>query len=40
MKQAGKTYEPVTYEGAGHQCREQESAEDAWKRGKDALKKL
>lgn len=51
MKQSGKTYEPVTYEGAGHgfmRAGEEPGAndankkarEDGWKRWKDLLKKL
>jgi carboxymethylenebutenolidase len=51
MKKAGKTYEPVTYEGAGHGFMRAGEAPDAstenkkardegWKRWKDALKKL
>lgn len=51
MKAAGKTYEPVTYEGAGHgfmRAGEAPDANDAnkkareegWKRWKDTLKKL
>jgi len=51
MKQAGKTYEPVIYEGAGHgfmrageapdaNTENKKAREEAWKRWKDALKKL
>jgi len=51
MKKAGKTYEPVTYEGAGHgfmrageapdASKENKKARDeAWTRWKDLLKKL
>lgn len=51
MKQAGKTYEPVVYEGAGHGFMRAGEAPDAspankkareegWKRMKDILKKL
>jgi len=51
MKKAGKTYEPVTYENAGHgfmRAGEQPNAEpankaareQAWKRWKDLLKKI
>jgi carboxymethylenebutenolidase len=51
MKEAGKTYEPVTYEGAGHgfmrggeapDAREgdRKGREEAWKRWKELLKKL
>ena len=51
MKKAGKTYEPITYEGAGHgfmRAGEQPGAEpankkahdEAWKRWKDLLKKV
>jgi carboxymethylenebutenolidase len=51
MKRAGKTYEPVTYEGAGHgfmRAGEQPDAneanrkarDDAWKRLKELLKKI
>jgi carboxymethylenebutenolidase len=51
MKKAGKTYEPVTYENAGHgfmRAGEQpgadpankEAREQAWKRWKDLLKKI
>ena len=51
MKKAGKTYEPVTYEGAGHgfmRAGEQPDAgeankkarDEAWKRVKDLLKKI
>jgi carboxymethylenebutenolidase len=50
MKQAGKTYEPVTYDGAGHgfmrageapdaNAANKKAREDAWKRWKDLLKK-
>jgi carboxymethylenebutenolidase len=51
MKKAGKTYEPVTYEGAGHGFMRAGEAPDAneankkareegWKRWKDLLKKI
>jgi carboxymethylenebutenolidase len=51
MKTAGKTYEPVTYDGAGHgfmRAGEQPDAneankkarDEAWKRVKEALKKI
>lgn len=51
MKQAGKTYEPVTYEGAGHgfmRAGEEPNAsqanrkahDEAWQRWKDVLKNL
>ena len=52
MKKAGKTYEPVTYDGAGHgfmragedpkdtNQANKKAREDAWKRWKDLLKKL
>jgi carboxymethylenebutenolidase len=51
MKKAGKTYEPVTYEGAGHgflRAGEEPNAgednkkarEQAWKRWKELLKKI
>jgi len=51
MKKAGKTYEPVTYDGAGHGFMRAGEAPDAsdvnkkardeaWKRLKDALKKI
>jgi carboxymethylenebutenolidase len=51
MKEAGRTYEPVTYDGAGHgfmRAGEQPDAneankkarEEAWKRWKDLLEKL
>jgi carboxymethylenebutenolidase len=51
MKKAGKTYEPVTYDGAGHgfmRAGEQPDAneankkarDEAWKRVKEALKKI
>jgi carboxymethylenebutenolidase len=51
MKKAGKTYEPVTYEGAGHgfmRAGEQPDAneankkarDEAWQRVKEALKKI
>jgi carboxymethylenebutenolidase len=51
MKEAGKTYEPVTYEGAGHGFMRAGEAPDAneankkgrdeaWKRWKEQLKKL
>jgi carboxymethylenebutenolidase len=51
MKKAGKTYEPVTYAGAGHgfmrageapdaSAANKTAREDAWKRLKELLKKL
>jgi carboxymethylenebutenolidase len=51
MKEAGKTYEPVTYEGAGHgfmragempgaSAANKKGREEAWKRWKALLKKL
>ena len=51
MKKAGKTYEPVTYEGAGHGFMRagedpggkevnKKAREEAWKRWKDLLKKI
>jgi len=51
MKKAGKTYEPVIYEGAGHgfmrageapdaSDANKKAREDAWKRLKDLLKKF
>jgi carboxymethylenebutenolidase len=51
MKQAGKTYEPVTYEGAGHgfmrageqpnpQEANKKARDDAWQRWKDLLKQI
>ena len=51
MKKAGKTYEPVTYEGAGHgfmrageapdaNAPNKQAREDAWKRMLDLLKKV
>ncbi len=51
MKKAGKTYEPVTYEGAGHgfmrageapdaSDANKKAREEAWKRVKDVLKKI
>jgi carboxymethylenebutenolidase len=51
MKQTGKTYEPVTYEGAGHgfmrageapDAKEanKKAREEAWKRWRDLLKKV
>jgi carboxymethylenebutenolidase len=51
MKQAMKTYEPVTYEGAGHGFMRageapdaneanKKAREEAWKRWKDLLKKV
>lgn len=51
MKQAGKTYEPVTYAGAGHgfmrageapdaSAANKEAREKAWERWKDLLRKL
>jgi carboxymethylenebutenolidase len=50
MKQAGKTYEPVTYEGAGHgfmragaapdaKAADKKAHDEAWKRWLDLLKK-
>lgn len=49
MKKAGKTYEPVTYEGAGHgfmrageapdaSAANKKARDEAWKRWKDVLK--
>jgi carboxymethylenebutenolidase len=51
MKKAGKTYEPVTYEGAGHGFMRagedpagnepnKKARDEAWKRWKDLLKKI
>ena len=51
MKKAGKTYEPVTYEGAGHgfmrsgeepnaQAANKRARADAWQRWLDLLKKI
>jgi carboxymethylenebutenolidase len=51
MKKAGKTYEPVTYEGAGHgfmrageapdaNAENKKAHDDAWKRWKELLKKI
>ena len=51
MKAAGKTYEPVTYDGAGHGFMRageapdaneanKKAREDAWKRWQDLLKKI
>ena len=51
MKKAGKTYEPVTYEGAGHgfmRSGEEPNAKEAnkkardqaWKRWKELLNKI
>ena len=51
MKQAGKTYEPVIYDGAGHgfmrageapdaSAENKRAREEAWQHWKDALKKL
>lgn len=51
MKKAGKTYEPITYEGAGHGFMRagedpagneanKKASEDGWKRWKELLKKL
>ena len=51
MKKAGKTYEPVTYEGAGHGFMRageppdaneanKKAREEAWQRVKDLLKAL
>lgn len=51
MKKAGKTYEPITYSGAGHGFMRagedptgseanKKAREDAWKRLKDLLKKI
>ena len=50
MKKAGKTYEPVTYEGAGHgfmrageapdaSAANKKAREEAWKRWKELLGK-
>ena len=51
MKKAGKTYEPLTYEGAGHGFMRageapdaneanKKAREEAWKRLKDLLRKI
>jgi carboxymethylenebutenolidase len=51
MKEAGKTYEPVTYEGAGHgfmrsgedtsgSQADKDARTKAWERWKDLLKKI
>ncbi len=51
MKKAGKSYDPVTYEGAGHgfmrageapdaKEADKKARDEAWKRMKEALKKL
>ena len=51
MKKAGKTYEPVTYDGAGHgfmrageapdaNAANKKAREEAWQRVKDILKKI
>jgi len=51
MKKTGKTYEPVTYEGAGHgfmrageapdaSPENKKARDEAWKRWKDLLKKI
>ena len=51
MKQAGKTYEPVVYEGAGHgfmragempnaRPGDKKSRDEAWQRWKELLRKL
>ncbi len=51
MKEAGKTYEPMVYDGAGHgfyrtgeessaNPAEKKAREEAWKRWKDLLKKI
>jgi carboxymethylenebutenolidase len=51
MKAAGKTYEPVTYDGAGHgfmrageapdaSAENRKAREEAWKRWKELLRKL
>lgn len=51
MKKAGKTYEPVVYEGAGHgfmragedpagNAANKKARDDAWKRWKELLKKV
>jgi len=52
MKKAGKTYEPVTYEGAGHgfmragedpndkNAANKSARDEAWKRWKELLKKI
>ena len=51
MKKAGKKYEPVTYEGAGHgfmrageapdaNRANRKAREEAWKRWKDLLAKI
>jgi carboxymethylenebutenolidase len=52
MKKAGKTYEPITYEGAGHgfmrsgedptanREADKKARAEAWTRVKDLLKKI
>ena len=51
MKKAGKTYEPVTYEGAGHgfmrageapdaRAADKKARDEAWKRWKELLGKI
>lgn len=51
MKKAGKTFEPITYEGAGHgfmragdapdaKEADKKARDEAWKRWKDLLKKI
>jgi carboxymethylenebutenolidase len=51
MKKAGKTYEPVTYEGAGHgflrageapgaRAADKKARDEAWKRWKELLKEI
>ena len=51
MKKAGKTYDPVTYEGAGHgfmrggedpagNAADKKAREEAWERLKELLKKI
>ena len=51
MKKAGKTYEPVTYDGAGHgfmrageqpnpSAANKKGRDEAWQRWKEILKKI
>ena len=51
MKKAGKAYEPVTYEGAGHgfmrageapdaHAADKKARDEGWKRWKELLKKI
>jgi len=51
MKKAGKTYEPITYSGAGHgfmragedptgSAANKKARDDGWKRLKELLKKI